>query len=356
MDLLSSNLQATNAKYNSVLSKLESLESDAVSNLETAASTATSTISSQLNGITSELRTLVPEGFSIPNVSLQGQLQSLSGLTDAIQSANLLASIKSDFGSALTAGGFNLDTLVSDAATAVGAGTSLSGIIPNFELSPVGDIIQKASETKLPDIDAVTEKAASFVSNEEFTAAKSAAINAVYTTSETFPTADAGYIKVSDKFKKVTQSFGGVSITKPVTTPALAFENNVRKTVSSKGFSHRVLTITEKFTVSDMEEIDGDKVVTLKHEPTKIEKVHGRKNIARFSGRRIFRLVNAFNLSELARSAINEKYEKDVYAIYPLNNKQVVIKEVIRQYDGTPWAVKIQYKYNETYDPNYAKA
>ena len=68
MDLLSSNLQATNAKYNSVLSKLESLESDAISNLETAASTATSTMSSQLNGITSELRTLVPEGFSISNV------------------------------------------------------------------------------------------------------------------------------------------------------------------------------------------------------------------------------------------------------------------------------------------------
>ena len=355
MDLLSSNLQATNAKYNSVLSKLESLESDAISNLETAASTATSTMSSQLNGITSELRTLVPEGFSVPNVSLQGQLQSLSGLTDATQSANLLASIKLDFGSALTSGGFNLDTLVSDAAAAVGAGTSLSGVIPNFELSPIGDIIQKASETKLPDIDAVTEKAASFVSNEKFTAAKTTATNAVFTTSETFPTADAGYIKVSEKFKKITQSFGGVSISKPVTTPALAFENNVRKTVSSKGFSHRVTTANEKFTVSDMEEIGGDKVVTLKHEPTKIEKVYGRiQKVGTESS--IFRLVNLFNLSELARSAINEKYEKDVYSIYPLNNKQVVIKEVIRQYDGTPWAIRIQYKHNETYDPNYAKA
>jgi len=356
MDLISSNLQATNAKYNSVLSKLESLESDAISNLESTASSATSAISSQLDGITSELRTLVPEGFSVPNVSLQGQLQSLSGLTDVTQSANLLASIKSDFGSALTSGGFNLDTLVSDAASAVGAGTSLSGIIPNFELSPAGDMIQKASETKLPDIDAVTEKAASFVSNAKFTAAKTTATNAVFTTSETFPTADAGYIKVSEKFKKVTQSFGGVSISKPVTTPALAFENNVRKTVSSKGFSHRVVTTTEKFKVSDMEEIGGDKVVTLKHEPTKIEKVFGR--IQNPNGTEIlsFRLVNAFNISELARSVLDEKYEKDLYSIYILNNKQVVIKEVIRQYDGTPWAVKIQYKYNETYDPNYAKA
>ena len=104
-----------------------------------------------------------------------------------------------------------------------------------------------------------------------------------------------------------------------------------------------------------MEEIGGDKVVTLKHEPTKIEKVYGRTQKVGTENS-IFRLVNAFNLSELARSAINEKYEKDVYAIYPLNNKQVVIKEVIRQYDGTPWAIRIQYKHNETYDPNYAKA
>ena len=61
MDLISSNLQATNAKYNSILSKLESVKSDALSNLETAASTATSAISSQLANVTSELRSLVPE-------------------------------------------------------------------------------------------------------------------------------------------------------------------------------------------------------------------------------------------------------------------------------------------------------
>ena len=73
MDLLSSNLQATNAKYNSILSKLESTRSTAFSNLETAAATATSAISADLLNLTSELRTLVPEGFSVPNVNLQAQ-------------------------------------------------------------------------------------------------------------------------------------------------------------------------------------------------------------------------------------------------------------------------------------------
>jgi len=351
MDLISSNLQATNTKFNSILSKLESLESDAVSNLETAASAATSAISSQLDQLTNELRTLVPEGFSVPNVNLQGQLQSLSGLTDVTQSANLLASIKSDFGSALTSGGFSLDSLVTAAASAVGDGTSLSGTIPNFEKSPLGDIIQKANAVKLPSIDPVIEKAATFVPNKDFTAAKTAAKSAVFTTSTTFPTTDSGYIKLSKKFKNVTQSFGGVNITKEVTTPKDAFEEGERKTVSSKGFSHRVVTFTEKFTVSDMEELEGDKVVTLKRVPSKIIKVVGMKKI---DGKKYyFKLVNVFNFAQLLKSATSPKYEQDVYSIYVMDNQKIVFKEEVRQYDGTPWAIRVTYKYNETYDPNY---
>ena len=166
-------------------------------------------------------------------------------------------------------------------------GDSLSGTIPNFELSPLGDIIQKASEIKVPTIDPVIEEASTFTENSDFTAAKTAAINAVYTTSETLPTVDSGAFKISEKFKKITQSFGGVSITKEGTTPNLAFENDVRKTISNKGFTNRVFTITEKFTVSDIKDLEGDKVVTLKHEPSKIIKVKGR-TVATESERYIF--------------------------------------------------------------------
>ena len=191
--------------------------------------------------------------------------------------------------------------------------------------------------------------------NSDFAAAKTAATKAVFTTSETFPTADAGYIKVSDKFKKVTQSFGGISITKELTTPLDSFENNIRKTVSPKGFSNRVLTISEKFTTSDMEEISGDKVVTLKHEPIKIEKVEGKTTKAEGSFTR-FELLSIFNPSGLLRNFLQNKYNKDLYSINLTNNKQVVFKEEYRIYDATPWAIKITYKYNETYDPNYATA
>tara|TARA_B100000427_G_scaffold54898_1_gene42576 strand:+ start:1058 stop:2125 length:1068 start_codon:yes stop_codon:yes gene_type:complete len=353
MDLLSSNLQATNAKYNSILSKLESTRSTAFSNLETGATTAASAISTDLSNLTSELRTLVPEGFSVPNVNLQAQLQSLSGLVDTTQSANLLASITTDFGDALSTSGFSLDTLVSDAASAFSLGDSLSGTIPNFELSPLGDIIQKANAVKLPSIDPVIEEVSKFTENADFAAAKTAALNAVYTTSETLPTVDSGAFKISEKFKKITQSFGGVSITKEGTTPVLAFENDVRKTISNKGFTNRVSTIIEEFTVSDIKDLEGDKVVTLKHEPSKIEMVQGR-TVATESGRYIFDFRNLMNLEGFFTDALGDTYKKDVYSVYLLNNKQVVFKQEFRQYDGTPWAIKIRYKYNDTYDPNYA--
>ena len=349
------NLMGSNPQFNSVLSRLENLENDAVSNLEATASTATAAAETQLSNFTNDLRAIVPEGFSVPNVSLQSQLQSLSGLVDPAQSANLLASITSDFGDALSTSGFSLDTLVSDAASAFGLGDSLSGTIPNFELSPLGDIIQKASEIKVPTIDPVIEEASTFTENSDFAAAKTAAINAVYTTSETLPTVDKGAFKISEKFKKITQSFGGVSITKEGTTPNLAFENDVRKTISNKGFTNRVFTITEKFTVSDIKDLEGDKVVTLKHEPSKIIKVKGR-TVATESERYIFNFRNLMNLQGFFKDTLNDTYKKDPYTISFLNNKQVVFKQEFRQYDGTPWEIKVTYKYNETYDPNYAKA
>ena len=355
VDFTSPNLQGANIQFNNIVSKLNDTKSSALANLQADASSASSALSTQLSGVTNELRLLVPEPSSIPNVNLQAQLQSLSGLTDQTQSANLLADIRSKFGSELTASGFNLDTLVTDAKSAVGSGTTLSGVIPNFELSAAGDVIQKASASLLPSIAPLTEEAATFVSNTDFTTTKTTATNAVYTTFETLPTADAGYIKISEKFKKVTQAFGGISITKELTTPLDSFENNIRKTVSPKGFSNRVLTISEKFTTSDMEEISGDKVVTLKHEPIKIEKVVGKTTKAEGSFTR-FELLSIFRPSELLRNFLQNKYNKDLYSINLTNNKQVVFKQEYRTYDATPWAIKITYKYNETYDPNYATA
>ena len=383
MDLISSNLQATNEKYNAILSKLESTKSDALANLETTASSATSTISSQLTNVTAELRSLVPEGLTVPNINLQSQLQSLSGLTDITQYNNLLSSITTNFGSALSESGFNLDTLVSDAASAFSLGDSLSGTIPNFEVSSVGDVIQKASAVKVASIDPVIEKAPSVTEQANVTAAKIAATNAVYTTYDELPTEDTGVYKVADKSKKVTQSQGGTAITKEVTTPDQAVEIKkdsngeetvTRKTVSPKGFSHRRQWYRDKFKLSDLvtvaggsDELGVDVKVTLTHEPAKIDLIYGytqeKTPAGKYKSGRT-RWSKRFRIISEDGGRKSKYYPNDRFSIGFDNNKEITINQYYRKYDqetntrygGDASAITITYYYHENYDPNYAKA
>ena len=380
MDLISSNLQATNTKFNSILSGLESTKADALANLETAASTATSAISSQLESVTGDLRSLVPEGFSVPNVNLQGQLQSLSGLVDPLQSANLLASITADFGDALSTSGFSLDTLVSDAASAFGLGDSLSGTIPNFELSPLGDVIQKANAVKMASIDPVVEEASTFTENSDFAAAKTAATNAVITTSKTLPTADAGVLRVSEKSKKVTQVQNGVAITKEVTTASQAVETTVtggtstttraetvsRKNISDKGFTHQVGTAREKFTYDELGSTGSGVSVVLSKQPVKIKSVTGftqeKEQIGAYSSgnpilRSRFKIV-----PEGAPTVYRGKYRNYNFDTWSLDGTELIIEEKYREYNRETRAsgikthtIVVSYRYNKTYDPIYAK-
>ena len=384
MDLISSNLQATNEKFNKVLSNLEKTKTEALANLETAAATATAEISSQLSNVDSELRSLVPEGFSVPNVNLQGQLQSLSGLTDLTQSANLLASITADFGDALSASGFSLDTLVSDAASAFGSGDTLSGIVPNFERSPLGDVIQKANAVKLPSIDPVVEEVSTFTQNASVTAAKSAASSAVISTSKTLPTEDTGVLRVSEKFKKVTQTQNGVAITKEVTTASQAVEIKVtgggettvtRKNISSNGFSHQTGTITEKFNSDDLTYVAGKGLtisVLLSKEPVKIKRVKGytqeRKQVGVFASGKP-RTRNEFVIVAEGNDAPYKKsYTSDTWSLGEKTSAgtELNITEKLREYDRetrkdrktgetvNTYAISVSYDYNKTYDPIYA--
>ena len=383
MDLISSNLQATNEKFNKVLSNLEKTKAEALSNLETDASTATAAISSELSNVDSELRSLVPEGFSVPNVNLQGQLQSLSGLTDPTQSANLLASITADFGDALSASGFSLDTLVSDASSAFGSGDTLSGVVPNFERSPLGDVIQKANAVKLPDLDPVIEEASTFTQNTEVTAAKTAAASAVISTSKTLPTEDTGVLRVSEKSKKVTQTQNGVAITKEVTTASQAVETKVtgggetvvtRKNVSSKGFSHQSQYIVEKFTTEDMFSGDGNTFyVLLSHEPTRVNRVTGfvqeKIKVGTFKSGRD-RMSSRFQIiSEGGQRTYSlAKYQADNWTLGETTSSgtKLFVSEAFREYDRETrknrktgkdvktHALRVSYNYNKVYDPIYA--
>ena len=372
------NLMGSNPKFNSVLSRLENLENDAVSNLEATASTATAAAETQLSNLTNDLRAIVPEGFSVPNVSLQSQLQSLSGLVDLTQSTNLLASITSDFGDALSASGFSLDTLVSDAASAFGLGDTLSGVVPNFELSPLGDVIQKANAVKMASIDPVIEEVSTFTENSDFAAAKTAAINAVITTSKTLPTVDAGVLRVSEKSKKVTQVQNGVAITKEVTTASQAVETTVtggtstttrsetvsRKNISDKGFAHQTGYAREKFTYDDLTSSGSGVSVVLSKQPVKIIVVSGftqeKEQIGVYpSGNPVLR--SKFRIvPEGAPTVYRGKYRYN-YDTWSLDGTELNIEEKYREYNRETrrgkktHTIVVSYRYNKTYDPMYAK-
>ena len=364
VDFTAPNLQGANAAFNNIVSKLNDTKSSALSNLQADASAASSALSSQLADVNTELRSLVPEPSSIPNVNLQSQLQSLSGLTNPLQSANLLADITSSFGDALTTSGFDLDSLVSSAAGVFGTDTSLSSLIPNFEVLPSGDVIQKASASLLPSIGPVTEEAATFVSNTNFTAAKTAAASAVYPTLEEGPTADTAVFTVVNETKKVTESSGGVSIESKGVPATTARAKNANYSdegfLTKKNFGSEKINLSDLVSVGGSDELGIDVKLTLKHKPTKIRYVSGyMQDGEKYTNSRGFeRTRRRFRIIPEGTSRRNS-YGNDTFQVSIINSKEITINQFIRQYDRTTRkgksspAIYVAYYYNETYDPSY---
>ena len=386
VDFTSPNLQGANAAFNNIVSKLNDTKSSALSNLQSDASAASSALSSQLTNVNTELRSLVPEPVDIPNVNLQSQLQSLSGLTNPLQSANLLADIALSFGDALTTSGFDLDSLVSSAASVFGTDTSLSSLIPNFEVLPSGDVIQKASASLLPSIGPVTEEAATFVSNTNFTAAKTAAASAVYPTLEEAPTSDTSVFKVETKSKKITQTHGGVAITKEVTTVSQSVkvtesggESTVtRSNYSPKGKVNRTIPLKEYFswneigrgTVITGGQDQGDKLeLALVGQPSKIKSVKAytqeRVKVG-VNNRGKIRKRAQFNL--YAKGSNNpQTYETDTWELNQTTDEagnittNIIINQDLRVYDRETrslpakdtYAIIVRYDIHDEYDPTY---
>ena len=171
-DTVTANLAGANKKFNSLISKFDTIKSDLLAGLETEASTLASTLSGDLTAITGDLRGLMPAVPTLPDINLQAGLASLSGLTvGSGRHTALLNDITSNFGSELSAGGFSLDTLISEASTAVGAGDTLSGIVPNFVKGADGltDAFQISDAVKQATENSVKETVSTFTANSSLT-------------------------------------------------------------------------------------------------------------------------------------------------------------------------------------------
>ena len=205
------NLAGASEAFNGFAKKLDAVKDSMLAGLEVDASTLASTMSADLTSLTTELRDFMPELPALPDINLQSQLSSLSGLdVGSSQYNTLLGSITDNFGTAVTASGSSLDSLVSDAASAVAGGNTLSGIVPNMELPALGgDVKLLADAIKQATEDAETETISSFTSNDALTNLQSTLSDAVTAAQETIESATK---TLADGAKVTTTISGGAHI------------------------------------------------------------------------------------------------------------------------------------------------
>ena len=171
-DYTTPNLAGASDAFNGFAKKLDAVKDSMLAGLEVDASTLASTLSADLTSLTTELRDFMPELPALPDINLQAGLTSLSGLSvGSDKHTALLNDITSNFGSELSAGGFSLDTLVSNASSAVGSGDTLSGVVPNFEKGADGltDAFQISDAVKQATENSIKETASTFTVSDALT-------------------------------------------------------------------------------------------------------------------------------------------------------------------------------------------
>ena len=178
VDITTPNLPGANELFNTIVQKVESIDTTALEKMASDASGVVSQLKTDLTDLKAKTGVVLPELPTTVPINLQSELTSLSSLAPTGAAyAEKLSSITSNFGSSLTASGYNLDTIVSDASSAISdassaiaAGTSsvstssaLSAKVPNFELSPgATEAVEKAKATLLATAPALKELAHSF--------------------------------------------------------------------------------------------------------------------------------------------------------------------------------------------------
>ena len=347
--------------------EFEALIKSGVDGLEVDASTLSTTIGADVRAVTAELRKAIVEIPTLPNVNLQSQLTSLSRLPPgSFAHVALLAAIALKFGDGLKAGGYSLDTLVSDATKAIAGSLDLCSAIPNFEVPAAGgDAIEKAVESLQPAVDSVEEKASTIVENlpwleeqkENEARVESMQVEEEDTTAEDFvggsvtstepPAEDKGAFTVTEKKKEV--SYGEVKT--EVTTPT----DQEGKNVTTSGFSKRPVHITEKFKMDKYLTVPGivsgpdTHKLTLMFKPSKIHKVVGY-SYQRTAGT----FHKPLYIWPPAVLLGMPQHKRDTYTV---SGKDVFINEKHWEYGrekvgGVVWA--ISYEYFDNYDPTWA--
>ena len=359
------NLCGASPEFNAIQTKFESMITSALDGLEVDASALKATLDTDVTALVGDIKAMIPELPSLPDVNLQAQLTSLSGMSIGSGAHNtLLADVTSKFGSALTAGGLSLDSLVSDAASAIAGGANLCSAVPNFTVPAAGgEATQKAVAVLQPAVDALPEKLSTLVQNKNFVALKSAAETAAkkfqtevseaadlvpFTiTGIEPPKVDIGALTVASEFKSVTFP-GGIKL--PVAL------NNIKddlKNVSEKGFARRPYTASEEFKSTG--------TLTLKRAPSLIVSVQGYstefKDLDSISKGKPERWVAGKKPVFIPPIDLVEQGDfAEMIDLWEVNGNTITIHSKEYKWDGHPDTgviFRISYAYFDTFDPNY---
>ena len=226
------NLCGASPEFNAIQTKFESMITSALDGLEGDASTLKTTLDTNVNELVRDLKAMIPELPELPDINLQAQLTSLSGLSFGSGLYNsLLADITTKFGSALTTNGFDLDTLVLAAAEAITGGTNLCSAVPNFTVPAAGgDAVEKAVEVLQPVVDSLPEKASTLLANANFADAQTALTAAI----------NSPITNATDQFTKISVSDnkGDIKI-EELATALDSLVEGVRSNISEGAFSSR---------------------------------------------------------------------------------------------------------------------
>ena len=256
------NLCGASVQFNALQSKFDDMINTAASpaGLIADAKSLAASLEPNVTSLLDEVKGLQPELPSLPDVNLQAELTSLAGLAaGSFEHGQLLAEITTKFGSGLTASGFSLDSLVSDAAAAITGGTDLCGAVPNFTAPSAAGAtaVQIANAVLQPEGGSVTEKPSIQLANPNVTNAQTNAVTSFNKffrnpdETKTIPTEDTGsYTPTTTSTPIAVTSQSEGSTIEATTAANQSYKDGAKtkkKNVSDKGITTQTYVKTMDF-------------------------------------------------------------------------------------------------------------
>ena len=133
------NLCGTSANFNKLEQQFEKLKDQLINDVEAEASAAVSNMTGGLVQLDLDLRSILSEKPTLPDVNLQSEIKDLIDMTVGSSQYNTkLATLTKQFGDALKGDGKDLALLVVDAALAIALGEDICDLIPNMTVPAAG--------------------------------------------------------------------------------------------------------------------------------------------------------------------------------------------------------------------------